>query len=110
LATVGSLVEITRVLARTPDPTFTLARVPLAEINLLQSLLLLVVVSIAMAWTWTLFICFADLIRDHERSGWAKALWVLVLLVPLLGCLLYLIARGSGMEARAIESRRDFWK
>ncbi len=83
---------------------------PLAEINFGQSLLLLFAVSVAMAWTWTLFICFADLIRDHQMSGWGKALWVLILLVPLLGCLLYLIARGSGMEARAIESQRGLRK
>ena len=63
-----------------------------------------------MAWTWTLFLCIADLIRDHKLSGWGKALWVLLLLVPLLGCLVYLVARGSEMEARAIESQRDLWK
>jgi Phospholipase_D-nuclease N-terminal len=82
----------------------------LAEINLVQSLLLLVAFSVLMGWTWTLFMCFADLIRDHELSGRRKALWVLVLLVPLLGCLVYLIIRGSDMEARAIESRREIWK
>ena len=83
---------------------------PLAEIDFVQSLLLLVAVSILMGWTWTLFMCFADLIRDHELQGWRKAVWVLVLLVPLLGCVVYLIARGSEMEARAIESQRDLWK
>jgi hypothetical protein len=88
-------------------PPFTLARVPLAEINLLHSLLLLVAFSIAMAWTWTLFICFADLIRDHKLSGWGKALWVLALLVPIVGCLVYLAARGSGMQARAVARRRE---
>jgi hypothetical protein len=82
----------------------------LAEIDLAQSLLLLVAVSVAVAWTWTLFMCFADLIRDHGLSGWGKALWVLVLLIPLLGCLVYLVARGAEMEARAMESRRELWK
>jgi hypothetical protein len=89
-------------------PPFTLARVPLAEINLVQSLLLLFAFSIAMAWTWALFICFADLIRDHELPGWGKALWVLALLVPIAGCLIYLVVRGSEMEARAVASQRDF--
>jgi phospholipase D-like protein len=91
-------------------PPFTLARVPLAEIDFVKSLLLLAAVSIAMAWTWTLFMCFADLIRDHELSGWGKAAWVLALLVPIVGCLVYLVARGSEMEARAIESQRELWK
>jgi hypothetical protein len=91
-------------------PPSTLARVPFAEIDFVHSLLLLVVFSIAMAWTWTLFMCFADLIRDHALSGWGKAIWVLVLLVPILGCVVYLVARGSEMEARAIASRREPWK
>jgi Phospholipase_D-nuclease N-terminal len=91
-------------------PPITLARVPLAEIDFVHSLLLLVVFAIAMAWTWTLFMCFADLIRDRELSGWGKAIWVLALLVPILGCLVYLAARGSEMEARAVESRRELWK
>jgi hypothetical protein len=91
-------------------PPFTLARVPLAEINFVHSLLLLVAFSIATAWTWTLFVCFADLVRDHELPGWGKATWVLALLVPIVGCLVYLVARGSEMEARAIESRRELWK
>ena len=93
-----------------PDPPSTLARVPLAEIDFVQSLLLLVAISIAMAWTWALFVCFADLIRDRALSGWGKALWTLALLVPIVGCLVYLVARGSKMEARAIESRREPWK
>ncbi|HKO39367.1 MAG TPA: hypothetical protein VJU14_13465 [Solirubrobacterales bacterium] len=83
---------------------------PLAEINLAQSLLLLVAFSIGMAWTWTLFICFADLIRDHELSGWGRVAWVLALLVPIAGCLAYLGARGSEMEARAVASRRELWR
>jgi len=78
-----------------------------AEITLGQSLLLLLSVSVSMAWTWTLFICVADLFRDPRLAGWRKALWTLLLLVPLLGCLLYLAARGSQMEARAIRSRQE---
>jgi hypothetical protein len=49
----------------------------------------------------------ADLLRDPQVSGSGKALWVLVLILPLLGCLIYLVARGSGMQARAIESRQE---
>ena len=97
-------------LAIRADANGTLPPVPLAEINFGQALLLLVASSVLMAWTWAVFMCFADLIRDHELSGRGKALWVLVLLVPLLGCLAYLIARGSEMEGRAIEDQRELWK
>jgi hypothetical protein len=35
-------------------------------------------------------------------SGWAKALWFLfVLFIPLIGVLVYLIARGGSMGERA---------
>lgn len=78
-----------------------------AAIDLVHSLLLLVVICVGIAWTWTVFMCFADLVRDHGLSGWGKALWLLVLLVPVVGCLVYLVARGSEMETRAIESQRE---
>jgi hypothetical protein len=30
---------------------------------------------ILFAWIWLLISIFGDLFRDHELSGWAKALW-----------------------------------
>jgi hypothetical protein len=49
-----------------------------------------------------LIIVFSDLFRDHELSGWAKALWVIfVIIFPFLGIFVYLIARGGGMAKRA---------
>ena len=40
--------------------------------------------------------------RSHDLSGWAKALWVLfVVILPFLGVLVYLIARGGKMHERA---------
>jgi Short C-terminal domain/Phospholipase_D-nuclease N-terminal len=56
------------------------------------------------AWIWLLIMIFGDLFRDHELSGWAKAVWVLFLIVlPWLGALVYLIARGRSMNERARE-------
>jgi hypothetical protein len=55
-----------------------------------------------VVWIWLLVAIFGDLFRDHEMSGWAKALWVLLLIVvPWLGALVYLIARGRSMNERA---------
>jgi ABC-type multidrug transport system fused ATPase/permease subunit len=54
-----------------------------------------------------LFQVIADLFRDHTLSGWAKAVWVFFLIIlPPLTILVYLIARGSGMQKRAIEQRQ----
>ncbi|MGD9527074.1 SHOCT domain-containing protein [Pseudonocardia sp.] len=56
------------------------------------------------AWIWLLISIFADLFRDHELSGWAKAGWVLfIIIIPWLGALVYLIARGHSMNQRALE-------
>ena len=53
-------------------------------------------------WIWVLIYVFIDIFRSHDLSGWAKALWfVFVLFIPLIGVLVYLIARGGKMQERA---------
>jgi membrane protein implicated in regulation of membrane protease activity len=53
-------------------------------------------------WIWILIYVFIDIFRSHDLSGWAKALWFLfVLFIPLIGVLVYLIARGGKMQERA---------
>ena len=48
----------------------------------------------------------ADLFRDRELSGWAKAGWIIFLVVfPLIGILVYVIARHQGMVERAAEQQ-----
>jgi hypothetical protein len=55
-----------------------------------------------VAYLVILFQVIGDLFRDRTLSGGGKALWLLLLLVlPWLGALLYLIARGGGMAERA---------
>ena len=54
-------------------------------------------------WIWVLIYVFIDIFRSRDLSGWAKALWFLfVLLIPLIGVLVYLIARGDKMHQRAV--------
>ena len=56
---------------------------------------------IAIACIWIFITIFIDVFRDKTLSGWAKALWVVFLVVlPFLGALIYLIARGSSMGER----------
>lgn len=55
-----------------------------------------------VAYLVILFQIVGDLFRDRQLSGGGKALWVLLLLVlPWLGALIYLVARGRGMTERA---------
>lgn len=59
-------------------------------------------------WFWLLITIFSDLFRDHGLSGWAKAAWIIfVIILPFLGILVYLIARGHGMQERAMESAKQ---
>jgi type VI protein secretion system component VasK len=63
-----------------------------------------------VAWIYLLIVVVTDIFRSDDLSGWAKALWVLfVVIVPWLGILVYLIARGDKMSARAASDyqRRD---
>ena len=59
-------------------------------------------------WIWILIYVFIDIFRSRDLSGWGKALWFLfVLLIPLIGVLVYLIARGSSMHERAQQDARQ---
>ena len=47
-------------------------------------------------WIWLLFVVFGDIFRSRYIGGFAKALWVLlVIFLPLIGVLIYLIARAA---------------
>jgi Phospholipase_D-nuclease N-terminal len=55
-------------------------------------------------WFWLLIVVFGDIFRSHDMGGWAKALWVIfVIVIPFLGILVYLIARGGKMQERSVE-------
>ena len=55
-----------------------------------------------------LFSVIVDLFRDDSLSGWGKAGWIIVLILfPFLGLLIYVIARGKGMTARAFKASED---
>ena len=54
-----------------------------------------------IAWIVVLFRVIFDIFRSKDLGGFAKALWVIfVILLPFLGVLVYLIARGHSMTER----------
>ena len=60
------------------------------------------------AWIMCLFWIFGDIFRSKDIGGGAKTFWVLfVILIPWLGILVYLIARGKGMHERQLEQMKD---
>ncbi|MET2011071.1 SHOCT domain-containing protein [Microbacterium chocolatum] len=55
------------------------------------------------AYLMVVFSIIADIFRDHSLAGGWKAVWILFLIfIPFLTALVYLIARGRGMQQRSI--------
>jgi hypothetical protein len=68
-------------------------------------------VFVFVVWFWLLLSVFMDLFRRHDISGWAKAIWVIALIVfPYLGVFAYLITQSRGMAERSnqqVQRARD---
>jgi hypothetical protein len=60
-------------------------------------------------WLMLLFLVIWDIFRSGDLSGWVKAGWlVCVIVLPLLGVLAYLMARGgTTYERQAVETQRQ---
>jgi hypothetical protein len=59
-------------------------------------------------WIYLLVVVVFDIFRSHDLSGWAKALWVIfIIILPLLGVLFYLIFRGGSMHERAAQQAQQ---
>jgi hypothetical protein len=57
-----------------------------------------------IAWIVVLFRVIADIFRSRDLGGGGKALWaIFVIVVPWLGVLVYLIARGHSMTERDVQ-------
>ncbi len=60
------------------------------------------------AWFMCLFWIFGDIFRSSDLGGGAKTFWVIfVIILPFLGILIYLIARGKGMQERQMEQAKQ---
>lgn len=67
-------------------------------------------VFIFIAWVMVVFGMLTDIFRSDDMSGWAKAGWVLlVIIVPIIGVVIYLVARGDKVSehANATINRQD---
>ena len=60
------------------------------------------------AWFMCLFWVLGDIFRSKDMGGGAKTMWVLfVIFIPWLGLLVYILARGSGMQERQLEQAKE---
>ncbi len=65
-------------------------------------------IFIFIVWFWLLITVASDLFRRHDISGWAKAIWVIVLIVaPYIGVFAYLIFQGGGMTERNAQQAQE---
>jgi H+/Cl- antiporter ClcA len=61
-----------------------------------------------VAYLMVMFQIIRDLFRDHDLSGWWKAIWFIGLLVfPILTAVIYLIARGRQMGERQMQAAQQ---
>ena len=69
--------------------------------------------DILIVFAWLIFIWIAitvliDVFRRHDISGWAKAAWVVfVVILPWIGVLVYLIVNHDGMNERRVKDAEN---
>ena len=75
---------------------------PIATFTFGDALLTGLEFALLFMWIWIAIGVILDIFRSQDLSGWGKAAWVLLILIlPFLGVLIYLIARGHNMHERA---------
>ncbi len=77
--------------------------------------LFLTMLWFALIFFWILlaFHIIFDIFRSHDMGGFAKALWLIfIVILPFLGVFIYVVARGGGMQQRqmaaAVAQQKQF--
>jgi hypothetical protein len=72
-----------------------------------DALLTVLELSLLFMWIWVAIGVVLDVFRSHDLSGFAKAVWILLIVIfPLIGVLVYLVFRGQGMHDRSLQAAR----
>jgi predicted permease len=59
-------------------------------------------------WFFLLFRVILDIFRSDDLGGWGKALWLIfVIVLPFLGMLIYLVARGGSIAQRDVRQAEE---
>jgi Short C-terminal domain/Phospholipase_D-nuclease N-terminal len=75
-----------------------------ADYPFLDVLWTMMIFFLFVIWIWILITVFVDIFRRRDTSGFAKALWIIfVILTPYLGVLIYLIVNHDGMAERNVK-------
>ncbi|WP_165700131.1 SHOCT domain-containing protein [Ornithinimicrobium ciconiae] len=64
--------------------------------------------TLLMAWIWMIIAILGDIFRDRELNGGAKAMWtIFIVLIPWLGAICYIFARGNSMNERTLVAQHE---
>jgi hypothetical protein len=67
-----------------------------------------ITIFVFIVWFWLLMSVAGDLFRRHDISGWAKALWVIFLIVlPYISVFAYLIFQGGSLTERNTQRAQE---
>ncbi|HKZ13268.1 MAG TPA: SHOCT domain-containing protein [Solirubrobacterales bacterium] len=81
---------------------------PLADITFGDMLLTVFEIFLFVVWVWILFTIITDLFRNHDMSGWLKALWIFLLIfIPYITALIYLVVYGTDMRERQLRAQAE---
>ena len=74
-------------------------------LNLFWTMLM---IFLFVIWIFILFQVFVDIFRSRDMGGGVKAIWVIfVILLPFLGVLVYLLARGGKMHEHQVAAAKE---
>jgi ABC-type multidrug transport system fused ATPase/permease subunit len=81
---------------------------PLLAVSFGEFLWSLLIIFFMVTFFVILFHVVFDIFRSDDLSGGSKALWVIFIVVlPFLGLLVYLIARGDKMQRRQLRAAEE---
>ena len=74
------------------------------EYPLMGAFLSFLYIALFVIWIFIAVSVFIDIFRSDDLGGFAKALWVIgVIILPYLGVFLYLVIRGGSMQERRVQ-------
>ena len=71
-----------------------------------DALLTVLEFAILFLWIWVAVGVVFDIFRSRDLSNWAKALWILfIIILPFIGVLAYLLVRGHTLHEHQEQDR-----
>ncbi|HEY1689564.1 MAG TPA: SHOCT domain-containing protein [Solirubrobacteraceae bacterium] len=78
----------------------------LATFTFGDALITVLELALLFFWIWIAVGVVFDIFRSSDLSNWAKASWMLLIIVfPLIGVLIYLVVRGHTMHEHQLQDR-----